>query len=289
MLNQCNTEEIRMVLQHEVQHNKRKDVLLKTIFEILNCINWFNPLFYIIKNELYSLTELACDEETLCNCSLQQRKAYANVLLQFSREERTAKSIWNIAGFGENKEKLLNRRVKAIMKKKNNKMIYQVLTMGFLAFAIASGTKVAKAADTTVNCLFSKQTEIVYKDEISILDDEELQEYYFSDHYIDFDDTELMQKIENGEAEQFSFVPEQNVTYKLISPDDTIEILQNNTNIEIEPQHVHTWKSKNITEHKRYSDGSCKTTVYAAKYCTECGSTVKGDVIDEVTHKVCPH
>lgn len=289
MLNQCNTEEIRMVLQHEVQHNKRKDVLLKTIFEILNCINWFNPLFYIIKNELYNWTELACDEETLCNCFLQQRKAYANVLLQFSREERTAKSIWNIAGFGENKEKLLNRRVKAIMKKKNNKMIYQVLTMGFLAFAIASGTKVAKAADTTVNCLFSKQTEIAYEDEIRILDDEELQEYYFSDHYIDFDDTELMQKIENGEAEQFSFVPEQNVTYKLISPDDTIEILQNNTNIEIEPQHVHTWKSKNITEHKRYSDGSCKTTVYAAKYCTECGSTVKGDVIDEVTHKVCPH
>ena len=175
------------------------------------------------------------------------------------------------------------------MKKKNNKMIYQVLTMGFLAFAIASGTKVAKAADTTVNCLFSKQTEIVYKDEIRILDDEELQEYYFSDHYIDFDDTELMQKIENGEAEQFSFVPEQNVTYKLISPDDTIEILQNNTNIEIEPQHVHTWKSKNITEHKRYSDGSCKTTVYAAKYCTECGSTVKGDIISEQTNKSCPH
>ena len=52
MLNQCNTEEIRMVLQDEVQHNKRKDVLLKTIFEILNCINWFNPLFYIIKKRI---------------------------------------------------------------------------------------------------------------------------------------------------------------------------------------------------------------------------------------------
>ena len=66
--------------------------------------------------------------------------------------------------------------------------------MGFLVFAVASGTKVAKAADTTLNNLFSTRTEIVYKDEIKILDDDELQEYYFSDHYIDFDDTELIQK-----------------------------------------------------------------------------------------------
>ena len=117
-------------------------------------------------------------------------------------------------------------------------MIYQVLTMGFLAFAIASGTKVAKAADTIVNCLFSKQTEIVYKDEIRILDDEELQEYYFSDHYIDFDDTELMQKIENGEAEPFLFTSEQNVTYKLVSEDNTVEILQDSTNAEIEPHNT---------------------------------------------------
>ena len=39
----------------------------------------------------------------------------------------------------------------------------------------------------------------------------------------------------------------------------------------------------------QYSDGSCKTTIYAAKYCADCGSIVKGDVLDEVTHKVCPH
>ncbi len=289
ILNQCNTEEIRMILCHEVRHNKRKDVPLKTLIQILNCINWFNPLFYIIKNELYSLTELACDEEILFDCSLQQRKAYANILLHFSREEKISKSIWNIAGFGENKKKLLNRRLKAVMEKKNHKKIYHVLTMGFLAFAVASGTKVAKAADTTLNNLFSTQTEIAYEDEISILDDDELQKYYFSDHYIDFDDTELMQKIENGEAEPFLFTSEQNVTYKLVSEDNTVEILQDSTNAEIEPKHTHTWKSKNITEHKKYSDGSCKTTVYAAKYCTDCGYTVKGDIVDEVTHKVCPH
>ena len=289
ILNQCSTEEIRMILRHEVRHNKRKDVSLKTFIQILNCINWFNPLFYIIKNELYAWTELACDEEILCDCSLQQRKAYANMLLYFSREEKISKSIWNIAGFGGNKKKLLNRRLKAVMKKKNHKKNYHVLTMGFLVFAVASGTKVAKAADTTLNNLFSTQTEIAYEDEISILDDDELQEYYFSDHYIDFDDTELMQKIENGEAEPFLFTSEQNVTYKLVSEDNTVEILQDSTNAEIEPQHVHTWKSKNITEHKKYSDGSCKTTVYAAKYCTDCGYTVKGDIVDEVTHKVCPH
>ena len=113
--------------------------------------------------------------------------------------------------------------------------------------------------------------------------------YYFSDHYINFDDTELLQKIENGETIQFSFTPEQNVIYKLISPDDTIEILQNSTNTAIEPKHLHTWKNKNVSEHKKYSDGSCKTTIYAAKYCADCGSIVKGDVLDEVTHKVCPH
>ena len=49
ILNQCSTEEIRMILRYEVRHNKRKDVSLKTFIQILNCINWFNPLFYIIK------------------------------------------------------------------------------------------------------------------------------------------------------------------------------------------------------------------------------------------------
>ena len=58
---------------------------------------------------------------------------------------------------------------------------------------------------------------------------------------------------------------------------------------EAEPYHLHNNVSITIKEHKKQSDGSCITTYYDGKQCTECGKLWKGDVIKEVKLAKCTH
>ena len=288
LLNQCTEKEIELILYHEVTHSKRKDMLLKIVIHTLNCINWFNPLFYYIKNSLYEWTELACDEEMTTAFSTEQKREYVNTILHLFAEDMIQNSQWNVSSFGESEADKLNRRVKAVMEKKSNyKWGYKLLAIGCLAVAFGTGTKVEKAADTTVNDLFSKQTEIAYIGEYTFYKEGELDLLDSYNDYMEFDDIQLQNDIENGTANQFLFTTEENVTYRLITPEEVIDITKNDTNVS--PKHVHTYKDGNVSKHTKYSDGSCKTTIYAAKYCTGCDYVIKGDVLNEQTNKPCPH
>lgn len=55
-------EEIQLILMHEITHAKRNDVFFKVFIEVLNALNWFNPIFYMIKHRFELWTEISCDE-----------------------------------------------------------------------------------------------------------------------------------------------------------------------------------------------------------------------------------
>ncbi len=40
-------EEIGFILEHEFYHVKHRDLLRKLLVLFLNCLNWFNPLYYL--------------------------------------------------------------------------------------------------------------------------------------------------------------------------------------------------------------------------------------------------
>ncbi|MDE6747445.1 MAG: hypothetical protein K2K21_00025 [Lachnospiraceae bacterium] len=77
-----NTELLRHILTHEAMHIKRKDNLIKAVMLVTLCINWFNPLVWLMSKYLSSDLESACDEAVLRMLNEDEaRKSYASSLL----------------------------------------------------------------------------------------------------------------------------------------------------------------------------------------------------------------
>lgn len=80
----------RMVLAHEDIHRKRLDNLWRVLAIIIACVHWFNPLVWLMLKAFLSDMELSCDETVMSKgkYSIEERKAYASALLNFSEDKR---------------------------------------------------------------------------------------------------------------------------------------------------------------------------------------------------------
>lgn len=77
-----NRELLRHILLHETMHIKRKDNWAKAFMLIALCLNWFNPLVWLMAKCLARDLETACDEAVLRQCNDEEsRKSYAFSLL----------------------------------------------------------------------------------------------------------------------------------------------------------------------------------------------------------------
>ncbi len=57
--------ELNAVLMHEVTHARRRDNLIRLIYEVGLCALWFNPLIWIAGSRLALYRELSCDESVI--------------------------------------------------------------------------------------------------------------------------------------------------------------------------------------------------------------------------------
>ena len=76
-----NTMMLRHVLTHETMHIRRKDNWFKCVMVIVLCLNWFNPLVWIMSKCLASDLEAACDAAVIRQCGEETKKDYAFSLL----------------------------------------------------------------------------------------------------------------------------------------------------------------------------------------------------------------
>ncbi|MCD7823185.1 MAG: M56 family metallopeptidase [Oscillospiraceae bacterium] len=83
-----NESELDLAIRHELTHHKRHDIQKKFVAEMLKCLNWFNPAFYIYANKLSELSELTVDEILSSDLDHTGRKAYGGLLLKFASQKR---------------------------------------------------------------------------------------------------------------------------------------------------------------------------------------------------------
>jgi beta-lactamase regulating signal transducer with metallopeptidase domain len=57
--------ELEAVLIHEVTHARRRDNLIRLIYEIARCLLWFHPFVWVTGSRLYLYRELSCDEAVI--------------------------------------------------------------------------------------------------------------------------------------------------------------------------------------------------------------------------------
>lgn len=80
--------DLKFILMHENVHIKRKDNLWRILAIITACIHWFNPLSWLLLKSFLMNLELACDETVLKKCGEDEKKKYAEALLNCTENKR---------------------------------------------------------------------------------------------------------------------------------------------------------------------------------------------------------
>lgn len=280
MINSFEEDEIELILQHEFYHVVHKDLLRKFFIMLLGCIHWFNPLFHFLKENLMYWQEAACDEEITRNLTDEEKRKYVWLFVKILEIQNENDENENIGlNFIRDDLSDYKRRLEKIMRKSDKTSILgKAVVASVTLLSMFCGNVVAKAADVPVNQMFSKNVEIVEPGAME---------------KIKITDMELDSVFEYTEAAktetfvEFTMCNTEDTTYEIIykNPKSMVTAVKN----PIDPQHVHQIEDFVWKEHKKNSDGSCKTTYYKGRECTICGTTWRGDVINEMTFAKCPH
>lgn len=112
-------EDVCFALMHELLHIQRKDLLTKTIAEIVAVLHWFNPFAWIIRNQVTLACENACDEAVAAKLNEDGRKGYAVAILDFmdysaAPEPNYPPTLMSFSGDADH----VQRRLKNIMRYK---------------------------------------------------------------------------------------------------------------------------------------------------------------------------
>lgn len=125
-----NKTQTRFVLEHEFEHIRKFDTVIKIFLAIVVCVHWFNPFVWIMYILINRDIELSCDEAVIRKMGENQRSVYALTLINM--EEKRSSIVPFCNSFSKN---AIEERILAIMKyKKRN--IFTLLIGCSLAIAV---------------------------------------------------------------------------------------------------------------------------------------------------------
>jgi beta-lactamase regulating signal transducer with metallopeptidase domain len=81
-----NRQELKAVLLHEVVHAKRRDNLIRLLYEVSLCALWFHPLLWLAGMRMALYRELSCDESVIQRA---QGQALVRALAKLAVPEET--------------------------------------------------------------------------------------------------------------------------------------------------------------------------------------------------------
>lgn len=144
------SEDLNLILRHELIHFINKDHWYKLIASIILSLHWFNPLAYYLDKNISESCEYSCDEVLTYDMSISEKQYYSEMLLNFM----CSKDIPHVLSNSLSKsKKVLFRRFQLIMNKKiiSKKYTFTILsTVVIFAFLLSIIVKTAFAdTDTT--------------------------------------------------------------------------------------------------------------------------------------------
>lgn len=265
MMNAFNEEEMEFILQHELYHILHMDLLKKLFVMLLSCLNWFNPQFRSLRINLFHWLESAADEAVTNGFAFNKRLKYSQLIAKVIELERASSMAAGCsANFRGEKTKKNIRRSKKIMQKKERSGIWgKAAVVSAALFSLISGNVVAKAADTPIHQMFSKNVDIVKSSEIEQMEPSDIV-FHTIDACTAHDDLNECIEFDPG-------------------------IVQHEEPSQAEPRHIHKTEDIILKKHEKYQNNSCKTTYYKGYTCTSCGSAWKGNKINSVIMEICTH
>ncbi|MEY8417306.1 M56 family metallopeptidase [Tissierella praeacuta] len=99
---------LKMIFLHELNHYKRKDIIVKFFGLIINAVHWFNPIIYILLKEMDKYIEYSIDEKVVEKMDISDRKYYGETILNLIGNSMTKKNSFTTA-MGSNGNQLKSR------------------------------------------------------------------------------------------------------------------------------------------------------------------------------------
>ena len=127
-------KDFRYIILHELTHYKRRDMFYKWLVQITVCLHWFNPLVYLMSQEVTKACEFSCDEAVLAKMGCNHAQDYGKTLLDAMAAVGRYKENLGAVTLSENKQ-LLKERIGAIMSFKKASKAIRLLT-GMLTLCI---------------------------------------------------------------------------------------------------------------------------------------------------------
>lgn len=82
-------EHLSFVLCHEINHIKKKDLLIKRMASIVCWFHWFNPFVWLGYSQLVKHIEMSCDEAVTKHRDLAFKKGYMTSMVELSLKRKT--------------------------------------------------------------------------------------------------------------------------------------------------------------------------------------------------------
>lgn len=136
-ISKMNDKEIEYIFLHELSHYKRKDNVLNILITILRCIHFFNPIIWLLLNQVKKDLELATDELAMENKSKEEQKEYSKTLVYLSTMNSDKFLIQTMCLSDDRKN--LERRIdsmKLINKFKEKRKIIAIISLVIIALIV---------------------------------------------------------------------------------------------------------------------------------------------------------
>ena len=127
---------LKMIFLHELNHYKRKDILIKAFGFIVNIIHWFNPFIYLLLKDMDNYCECSIDEKVVGEMEIEDRKYYGETILKLIDSSNSRRYTLTTA-MSSNGLELKSRLENMLFFKKNSKkrLIISLLVMTIIIFS----------------------------------------------------------------------------------------------------------------------------------------------------------
>lgn len=112
-----NDTELEYMLSHEVAHYYRKDLWTKLIVQLICIFYWWNPLIYLLKDDISKFLELRTDLAVIKGFTQEEKSYYSDCIFSIykSQNSNKLKPLGNIVAFGNDSTYLAKQRMSMVL------------------------------------------------------------------------------------------------------------------------------------------------------------------------------
>ena len=105
-------KDLKYILLHELQHYKRKDILVNYIMCFFRILYWFHPVVWYALKAMHTDREVACDMAVLNKLDTSRYFEYGNTIIHFADKYLRSSSLSAVSEIGGSKNQIKKRLTK---------------------------------------------------------------------------------------------------------------------------------------------------------------------------------